>query len=232
MDNRDLSLALHSAVMDGDELESARLAEAALQAGIDPLTLVNESVQPALEKIGQAFQSGELYLPELILAGDAATAALNVIKPRLAKGSIDEAGGGKVVIGTIQGDLHDIGKNVVGALLTAHGLQVIDLGTDVSPKKFVEGAEREDAKIIAISSLLTTALPYHQDVIRLLEDLGKRQNHFVIVGGGPVNPDWAAKIGADGYGRDARDAVELCQALLDQTMKPPLKGPLCIGSLK
>lgn len=232
MDDKEISLALRAAVVDGDEVESARLAEVAIQAGIDPLLLVNTCIQSALEQVGQQFQSGQLYLPELILAGDAAAASLNVLKPWLTKGGVEGASKGKVVIGTIQGDLHDIGKNVVSALLTAHGFQVVDLGTDVSPKKFVETAELEKANIIAISSLLTTTLPYHGDVVRLLKDLGKRQNHFVIVGGGPVNPDWAGKIGADGYGRDAQDAVVLCQALIDQEMKPPLSQPLCFGTLK
>jgi 5-methyltetrahydrofolate--homocysteine methyltransferase len=231
MEDNNLILALLAAVIDGDDVQAARLAETALNAGLDPLALVKDGIQPALEQIGQQFQSGQLFLPELILAGDAAAAALNIIKPRL----ISAAGGaasGKVVIGTIQGDLHDIGKNVVAALLTAHGLQVVDLGTDVTPKKYVEAASREKAQIIAISSLLTTALPYHEDVVRLLQDLGQRQNHFVIVGGGPVNPQWAAKIGADGYGRDAQDAVKLCQALMETNEKPPLKQPLCFGTLK
>ena len=116
--------------------------------------------------------------------------------------------------------------------MTAHGFQVVDLGTDVTPKKYVEAAERRRPTIIAISSLLTTALPYHEDVVRLLQDLGRRQNHFVIVGGGPVSPQWATQIGADGYGRDAQDAVELCQALLETDQKPPLKQPLCFGTLK
>ena len=223
--------ALLAAVTNGDDVEAARIAEAGLSAGLDPLMLVKDGIQPALERIGREFQCGQLFLPELILAGDAATAALDVVKPRL----VSAAGGaarGKVVIGTIQGDLHDIGKNVVGALLTAHGFQIVDLGTDVPPKKYVETAQSEKAAIIAISSLLTTALPYHEDVVRLLQDLGRRQNHFVIVGGGPVSPQWATQIGADGYGRDAQDAVALCQALLETDEKPPLKQPLCFGTLK
>jgi corrinoid protein of di/trimethylamine methyltransferase len=232
MDDNEIRLALRAAVVDGDDVESGRLAEVALKAGIDPLSLVNECIQPAMDQVGQQFQSGKLYLPELILAGDAAAASLIVLKPALTKGGVDGVSKGKVVIGTIQGDLHDIGKNVVSALLTAHGFQVIDLGTDVQPKKFVETAGLENADFIAISSLMTTTLPYYDDVIRLLVDMGKRQNHFVIVGGGPVNGDWAAKIGADGYGRDAHDAVVLCQALLDQGMKPPLARPICFGTLR
>jgi corrinoid protein of di/trimethylamine methyltransferase len=232
METKDLGPALRAAVANGDDVESAKLAESALNAGIDPLTLVKDAIQPALEQVGQQFQAGDLYLPELILAGDAATAALNVIKPKLLARGDQSQEGGTVVIGTIQGDLHDIGKNVVGALLTANGFKVVDLGTDVSPKKFVESAGNEKAAIIAISSLLTTALPYYHDVVQLLKDLGRRQNHFVIVGGGPVNPEWAALVGADGYGRDAHDAVVLCQTLLKQGKKPPFEQPLCFGTLK
>jgi methylmalonyl-CoA mutase cobalamin-binding domain/chain len=232
MVDEDLGRTLAGAVTDGDETEAARLAEAALAAGMDPLALVKDYLQPALEQVGDRFQEGELFLPELVLAGDAATAALNVIKPRLLAAGGVAGTAPKVVIGTIQGDLHDIGKNVVGALLTAHSFQVVDLGTDVTPKEYVEAAAREQAQVIAISSLLTTSLPYHEDVIRLLCDTGRRGDHFVVVGGGPVNPDWAGKINADGYGRDARDAVLLCQALVSQDAKPPLAQPLCFGALK
>lgn len=232
MDEKEMKLSLRAAVVDGNDAESSRLAEIAIQAGIDPMGLVKESIQPAMDQVGKQFQSGEIYLPELILAGDAAIASLNVLKPALAKGGDAGASKGKVVIGTIQGDLHDIGKNVVGALLTAHGFQVIDLGTDVQPKKFVETAGFEKAEFIAISSLMTTTLPFYDDVIRLLVDIGKRQDHYVIVGGGPVNGDWAAKIGADGYGRDAQDAVVLCQTLIDQDKKPPLAQPICFGALR
>ena len=139
---------------------------------------------------------------------------------------------GKVVIGTIQGDLHDIGKNVVAALLSANGLEVVDLGTDVTPRKYVEAAKREGANIIAISTLLTTSLPFHREIVRLLQDTHTRQDYFVVVGGGPVNAEWAEKIGADGYGRDAHDAVKLCRYLSTEDLKPPLAKPIVIGSLQ
>jgi methylmalonyl-CoA mutase cobalamin-binding domain/chain len=232
MVDRELIDALKIAVIEGDDVKATHLAESAMQAKVEALFLVNECIQPALNQIGQQFQSGECYLPELILAGDAAMAVLQVLKSGLTGGTVLGATKGTVVIGTIQGDLHDIGKNVVSALLTANGFQVIDLGTDVSPKKFVETAEEKKAQIIAVSSLLTTTMPFHADVVRLLVDLGKRRDHFVIVGGGPVNAEWAAKINADGYGRDAQDAVQLCQALMEPDRKPPLSQPLCFGSLK
>ena len=171
-------------------------------------------------------------MPELILAGDAAASALAVLKPHLTAGAGGSgAGRGKVVIGTIQGDLHDIGKNVVAALLSANGMEVVDLGTDVTPRKYVEAAKREGANIIAISTLLTTSLPFHREVVRLLEDTHARQDYFVVVGGGPVNADWAEKIGADGYGRDAHDAVKLCRHLSTEDLKPPLAKPVVLGNL-
>jgi len=229
----DLALQLRNAVAEGDDIEAAKAAEAGLAAGLSPLALVNESIQDALNEIGAKFEAGDIYLPELILAGDAAAAALAVLKPHLTSGQAGGVGSrGKVVIGTIQGDLHDIGKNVVAALLSANGMEVVDLGTDVTPRKYVDAAKREGANIIAISTLLTTSLPFHREVVRLLEDTHTRQNYFVVVGGGPVNAEWAAKIGADGYGRDAHDAVKLCRYLATEDLKPPLAKPIVLGSLE
>ena len=233
-DQADLALRLRNAVVEGEDGEAADAAKAALAAGLSPMALVNESIQDALNEVGAKFEAGDLYLPELILAGDAAAAALAVLKPHLTAGQGAGAGGnGKVVIGTIQGDLHDIGKNVVGALLSANGIEVVDLGTDVTPRKYVEAAKREGASIIAISTLLTTSLPFHREIVRLLQDTHTRQDYFIVVGGGPVNAEWAEKIGADGYGRDAHDAVKLCRYLTaTEGLKPPLAKPIVYGSLK
>lgn len=229
----ELTLRLRNAVAEGDDIEATKAAEAALAAGLSPMALVNESIQDALNEVGGKFEAGDLYLPELILAGDAAAAALAVLKPHLTAGQTGSGSGrGKVVIGTIQGDLHDIGKNVVGALLAANGMEVVDLGTDVTPRKYVDAAKREGADIIAISTLLTTSLPFHREIVRLLQDTHTRQDYFVVVGGGPVNAEWAEKIGADGYGRDAQDAVKLCRYLCTEDLKPPLAKPIVLGSLE
>ena len=189
----DLALRLRNAVAEGDDIEAAEAAEAALAAGLSPMALVNESIQDALNEIGGKFEAGDLYLPELILAGDAAAAALAVLKPHLTAGQSGSASRGKVVIGTIQGDLHDIGKNVVAALLSANGIEVVDLGTDVTPRKYVDAAKREGATIIAISTLLTTSLPFHRELVRLLQDTHTPAELFRRRGGGPVNAEWAKR---------------------------------------
>ena len=136
------------------------------------------------------------------------------------------------MLGTIQGDMHDIGKNIVAAYLAASGVKVIDLGANVPPKRVVQEAQVQEAHIITMSTLLTTTLPFFRQTMRLLEAVGQRAKYFVIVGGGPVTPSWAKEIGTDGYGRDARDAVDLCTELMRRGSKPPLTDPLVLGALK
>jgi len=142
---------------------------------------------------------------------------------------------GTVVIGTIFGDAHDIGKNIVSAILAAHGIKVVDLGINVAPKQYIEAAIAENANVIAMSSLITTSLPYHREVINTLIDRGERDKFFVVVGGGPVTPEWTTEIGADGYGRDARDAALVITQLLEglvEGINPPLAKPVLIGVLE
>ena len=232
MQDSQLLQRLRQAILEGDSVAATQLAEEAINAGLDARSLMNDGVQAALSLLGAQFESGDCYLPELILGGDAAKAAVDVLMPYL---SLEEDGlssRGRVVIGSSKGDMHDIGKNIVGALLAAAGWQVVDLGVDVPSKKFIEAAERERAHVIAMSSLLTTSLPYQQELVRLLVDSGQRNRYFVVVGGGPVTPQWAAQIGADGYGREAPDAVVLCRALLAAEQLPPLAKPLCVGALR
>jgi methylmalonyl-CoA mutase cobalamin-binding domain/chain len=188
-----------------------------------------------MDDVGQAFEDGTAYLPELILAGDAARAALDLIVPTISPDDLEGAVQGTVVIGTIFGDAHDIGKNIVSAILAAHGIKIVDLGINVSPKQYIEAALSQDADIIAISSLITTSLPYHREVINTLKDRGERDKFFVIVGGGPVTAEWTAEIGADGYGRDARDAAIVVTQLLEglaKGKKAPLAEPVTVGALK
>ncbi len=229
MSNKELLEALKTAVIEGDEDSSAAAAGAAIESGIQPMEIIKKGISPAMEVVGDAFETGEAFLPELILSGDAARSALDLILPNI---STDDphAVQGTVVIGTIFGDAHDIGKNIVGAILAAHGIKVIDLGINVPPREYVEAALREEATIIAVSSLITTSLPYHREIVKLLVDRGERAKFFVIVGGGPVTPEWAAEIGADGYGRDARDAALVCQQLLEGKA-PPLDEPIVVGGL-
>ena len=223
---------LKKAIVEGDEDQAAQAAKAALEAGVDPATLIKEAINEPMDKIGKAFQDGNLFLPELIMIGDAARAASNVIVPHISAEDLDASAGGKVVIGTIQGDMHDIGKNIVSAYLSAVGFKIKDLGTNVTPKEFVRAAIDEKADVVAISTLLSTTQPLFANIVRTLEDAGQRDNFYIIVGGGPVTPEWAADIGADGYGRDAGDAADLTKQLLITGKKPPFDEPLLVGALK
>lgn len=223
--------ALMAAVVDGEEEDAAEAAQAALDAGLDPLTLVNEAIQKPLEKVGKEFENGDCFLPELILVGDAARAASDVIMPHISAEDMEGALTGKVVIGVVSGDLHDIGKNIVAAFLAAQGLKVIDLGTDVAPKTFVETVIKENAEYLVISTLLSTSRPFYKQIVETLTARGKRENTYILVGGGPVTPKWAKEIGADGYGRDAKDAVDLCRVLSDMVQRPPLAEPVLLNAL-
>jgi methylmalonyl-CoA mutase cobalamin-binding domain/chain len=223
---------LKQAIVAGDEEQAAQAAKAALEAGVDPATLIKEAINEPMDKVGKAFQDGDLFLPELIMIGDAARAASDVIVPHISAKDLDASAGGKVVIGTIQGDMHDIGKNIVSAYLSAVGFKIKDLGTDVTPKEFVRAAIDEKADVVAISTLLSTTQPLFANIVRTLVDAGHRDNFYIIVGGGPVTPEWAADIGADGYGRDAGDAADLTKQLLTTGKKPPFDEPLLVGALK
>jgi methylmalonyl-CoA mutase cobalamin-binding domain/chain len=235
MSNQGILDGLSNAVIEGDEESSADFASQAIDAGMRPMEIIKGGINPAMDNVGAAFEAGEAYLPELILAGDAARAALDLIVPTISQDDLKGAVQGTVVIGTIFGDAHDIGKNIVGAILAAHGIKVIDLGINVPPRQYIETALGEEANIIAISSLITTSLPYHREVINTLRDRGEREKFFVIVGGGPVTAEWAAEIGADGYGRDAQDAAKVVTQLLEGLAAgntAPLEAPVTSGALQ
>jgi len=232
MNKEEIITQLQDAIVEGDEEASSRFAELALDAGADPISLIQVSIQKGLDIVGDNFQTGACYLPELILAGDAAHAALSLIIPRISENESGDLTKGTVVIGTPFGDNHDIGKNVVSAILTARGFTVIDLGINVPPVEFVQRAEELKADIIAVSTLITTCLPYQREIIKILEDKGARNKFYVILGGGPVTPDWAREIKADGYGWSANDAANLCLQLVDGESPPPLPEPIVLGALK
>jgi len=205
-----------------DESAAAAIAKEALEAGIPPMDLVEQGVQPAMKIVGDRYDCGDAFLPELMLAGDPAQAILAEIIPRLSTEEREGAESGIVILGTLAGDNHDIGKNLVGAMLSANGFKVVDIGIDVQPGEFLKAAIKENAHIIATSALLTTSLPYQRDITSILKDSGNRDKYFFIVGGGPVTSSWAKEIKADGYGFDANDAVKLCKQLMQKGMKPPL----------
>ncbi|KUO52727.1 MAG: hypothetical protein APF76_14080 [Desulfitibacter sp. BRH_c19] len=210
---------LSNAIAEGEVDDAVSIVKEGLDAGIPPLEIMEKGGTKGLKLVSERFSEGTAYLPELILAGDSMTEILKLVLEALGDEAASERMG-KVVIGQVKGDLHDIGKNVVSALLSVNGFEVYDLGVDVDPKDFVNKAEEVGASIIASSTLLTTSMPYQEDIITYLKDAKLRDKYYCVVGGGPVTPDWAEKIGADGYGRNATDAVELCKKIMASSKAP------------
>jgi corrinoid protein of di/trimethylamine methyltransferase len=190
-------------------------AREAVAAGLDLLAALEEGFASPIRGVGEAFDRMEIFLPELVMAADTMKAGVSVLEEAL------KAAGGElrrkavVILGTVEGDIHDIGKTIVGAMLQANGYEVHDLGVEVSAPRFIQAAEEIHADIIALSALLSTTMLHQRDVIQMLRNKGLRDKYFVIVGGAPVTAKWAAEIGADAYGRDAVDAVRV----LDQHRK-------------
>jgi corrinoid protein of di/trimethylamine methyltransferase len=202
---------LHDAILTGDAKTARSATEAALAAGMDPMKLVQETMMPAMDEVGRRFERNEYFVPELLLAARAMKGCLELIRPLLAAGGVEPAG--RVAIGTVKGDLHDIGKNLVAAMLEGGGYEVIDLGVNVDPAKFVAAVKEKNARIVAMSALLTTTMPAMKTTIEALEKAGVRNTVKVMVGGAPVTENYAKEIGADGYSRSAAGAVEAARAL-------------------
>ncbi len=206
------------AVVEGDDVSVVEYVQEALQAGESPLRILNEGLMPGADIVGKRFEEGEYFLPDLMLAGRALKAAMEILKPLLAAAAAADATfkKAKIVIATVQTDIHDIGKNIVASMLAAAGYDVIDLGVDVPLNSIIDKAEETKAEIIALSALLTTSMPYMKDLVDLLQARGLRQKYRVMVGGASVTPEWAESIGADGTGRDAVEAVRLARRLLGE----------------
>jgi corrinoid protein of di/trimethylamine methyltransferase len=206
---------LRQAVIDGQAREAAAATEGALAAGVPPRTLVDEALIPAMDEAGRLFESGEFFVPELLVAARALKASQALITPLLA-GS-PSAAAGRVAIGTVKGDMHDIGKNLVVALLQGGGFEVIDLGADVPPERFVASVTDDRADIIGLSALLTTTMLQMKATVVALEEAGVRSAVKVIVGGAPVTQRFADEIGADGYADNAAAAVQLTRRLMGRS---------------
>jgi 5-methyltetrahydrofolate--homocysteine methyltransferase len=196
----------------GDDQQTGALAREALAAGLGPADVLQKGLIAGMNVIGEQFRLREIFLPDVLLAARAMYAGLDVLKPHLAREGVPLRG--RVVLGTVQGDLHDIGKNLVGILLKGAGFEVIDLGHDVSPEAFVEAAVRENAPLIGMSALLTTTMSRMRDVCDLVRSRGLQDRVRTIVGGAPVDADFAREIGADAYACDAAQAVERVRDLL------------------
>lgn len=196
---------LTDAIVDGDDQAAGSLASEAIGSGVAVNEIIENAVAKAGEIIGQRFETGEAYLPELLLAADAMSAVMGVVRPLVSPGKADSRV--QVVIGTIEGDIHDIGKNIVAMMLEGAGFKILDLGVDVSPKKFAEAASSAHARVVAISALISTTMVNMERVVTELKVQGIRDQTIVVVGGAPLNDEYAAKIGADLYARNAAEAV-------------------------
>ena len=205
---------LAQAVVDGESEVAEALARQALEQGLEPLDCINEGLTKGIQHVGELFADGECYLPELVMSANAMKAALSVLEPAMLGGKQREIVG-KVVLGTVQGDLHEIGKNLVGIMLTANGFQVIDIGANKSVSEFIKAIKENSATIVGASALLTTTMREQKKLIDAIKEAGLREQVKVMVGGAPVNQDYAEQIGADGYAENAISAVNLAFRLVD-----------------
>jgi 5-methyltetrahydrofolate--homocysteine methyltransferase len=203
---------LYDAIVDGNAGKAKSVTTAALAAGGDPQEILNKYMIPAMDEVGRRFETNEYFVPELLIAARAMKGSLEIIKPKLVATGAKPIG--KVAIGTVKGDLHDIGKNLVAAMLEGGGFEIIDLGVDVTPEKFVGAVKDKGANIIALSALLTTTMPSMKTTIEGLKEAGVRANVKVIIGGAPVTQKYADEIGADGYSDNASSAVTLARKLV------------------
>ena len=203
---------IYEAVLEGNAKGAEAGVKAALDAGIDPDTVLKQGLITAMGEVGRLFEENEYFVPEMLVAARAMQAGLAILKPRLADAGASSAG--KVVVATVKGDLHDIGKNLVAMMLEGNGFEVIDLGTDASPDKFVKAVAEHQPQLIGMSALLTTTMPSMNATIKALQEAGLRDKVKVMIGGAPVTDAYARQIGADGYSPDASSAVRLAKSLM------------------
>ena len=211
MEKEQLIKEAAKSIIDADKATAKELAKSAIAAGMDPLEVIDEGFSVGIAKVGDLFGRGELFLPELILSAEAMKVATDILSASLPQGAKKR---GKVVIGTAQGDIHDIGKSMVVSFLQANGFEVYDIGRDVETQKFIDKAQEVDADIIGMSALLTTTMSGQKTLIEELKKAGLRDRFKVMVGGAPATQRWADRIGADAYGVDAADAAEKAMKLL------------------
>lgn len=203
---------LADAVFKGDSMAVETLTKQLVNSGVNPLDIVNQGLIEGMNIVAPKFKAGEMFVPEVMMAAKAMQAGINIVKPLLAETDVPSKG--TIIIGTVAGDLHDIGKNLVAMILESGGFKVIDLGVDVSPEKFVAAVKEHKPQVLGMSALLTTTMPRMQETIQALEEAGLRRQVKVIIGGAPVTESFANEIGADGYGADAMSAKDLCERLM------------------
>jgi 5-methyltetrahydrofolate--homocysteine methyltransferase len=206
------SKELYDAILNGNAKKAYAATEAELTAGVQPMQLIAESMVPAMDEVGRLFEAEEYFVPELLLAGRAMKSAMEILRPLLVAAGQRMAV--RVVIGTVKGDLHDIGKNIVASMLEGSGFEVIDLGADVSPENFVAAVKEREPHVVCMSALLTVTMPAMKTTIAALESAGVRTKVKVLIGGAPVTSQYAKEIGADGFSENASGAVSLVKDLL------------------
>ncbi len=214
MSTDELYQAMSQSVIDGEPEQAEELAHKALGLGLDPLEVIDHGYTRGMNVLGDLFTRGEVFLPHLVMGGEAMKAAIAVLEPELARRQQQRQVLGRVVIGTVAGDIHEIGKSLVATMLSANGFQVFDLGVDVPVSTFVEKVREVEADIVGLSALLTTTMLNQGKVIESLQEAGLREKVKVIVGGAPVSQSWAEQIGADGYSENAVGAVALAKRLV------------------
>ena len=214
MEKQEILKSLMATIVEGDQEKARENSKQALLKQIDPLVVVEEGLSKGMAIVGKRFEQGDAFLPELLMAADAFKAAMEILKPVIALQKREVATAGKVLVGTVKGDIHHIGKDIVVTILETRGFSVVDMGVDVPSLTFIEEAEKAKTDVIALSAVMSTTMPAQKEVIDILKEKKLRDKYLVIVGGGPVTQKWADHIGADGYGQTAVDAVELVKNLL------------------
>lgn len=204
---------LNNDVITGNFKQVTEDTKAAIEAGLDPLDIINKGLIAGMNVVGKRFKAGEMFVPEVLMAAKAMAAGVDVVKPLIADGDMPTKG--KVLMGTVKGDLHDIGRNLVTMMLESSGYQVITLGEDIAPEKFAEAVKEHKPQVLGMSALLTTTMLHMQETIDVLTEEGIRDSVKVIIGGAPVTQDFANEIGADGYAPDAASATELVESLVN-----------------
>jgi 5-methyltetrahydrofolate--homocysteine methyltransferase len=199
-------------LLTGDGEKVAELTQAALDAGLSAKEILNQGLIAGMDIVGARMESGEMFIPEVLMSAQAMGGAVEILKPLLS--DEDAAGGGTIVLGTVKGDLHDIGKNLVSMMMESAGFKVVNMGVDIDPEAFIQAIKDNDADILALSALLTTTMPMMAQTIKKVEESGLRDKVKILVGGAPVNQSYADEIGADGYAPDAGSASKLAKALL------------------
>ncbi len=216
MEEQALLDKMSQAIIALDKDAAVEAAQEAVSCGMSPLKAIEEGLQPGIQTVGERFENFECYLPELIGSAEAFKAAMDVLEPLIAKLSENKETSGTVVMGTVKGDIHKIGKDIVVLLLKTRGFNVIDLGEDVAASEFLKAAQKYQADIIGLSALLNTTMPAQQEVIKLFKEQGIRDDYTIMVGGAPINQKWTDQIGADGYAKTAESAVKLALELMQE----------------